>query len=112
MQPIAFTLIPVVAVLIGSLFAVSRRPSDAFVSAMQLLLAGVVFTAGSYRAFPRESTNERLAACGRWRSGRVFRVKVSAMRPKLVRMCPEPAYPRSAGSERGNPRAFTRITPW
>ena len=47
MQAVAFTLIPVVAVLIGSLFAVSRRPSDAFVSAMQHLAAGVVFAAAA-----------------------------------------------------------------
>ena len=47
MRAVAFTFIPVIAVLIGSLFAVSRRPSDAFVSAMQHLAAGVVFAAAA-----------------------------------------------------------------
>ena len=53
MQAVAFTLIPVVAVLIGSLFAVSRRPSDAFVSAMQHLAAGVVFAAAAAEVLPQ-----------------------------------------------------------
>jgi len=53
MQAVAFTLIPVVAVLIGSLFAVSRRPSDALVSAMQHLAAGVVFAAAAAEILPQ-----------------------------------------------------------
>ena len=53
MQAVAFTLIPVVAVLIGSLFAVSRRSSDAFVSAMQDLAAGVVFAAAAAEILPQ-----------------------------------------------------------
>ncbi|MET4594485.1 MULTISPECIES: ZIP family metal transporter [unclassified Sphingomonas] len=53
MQAVAFTLIPVIAVLIGSLFAVSRRPSDAFVSAMQHLAAGVVFAAAAAEILPQ-----------------------------------------------------------
>jgi len=53
MQAVAFTLIPVVAVLIGSLFAVSSRPSDAFVSAMQHLAAGVVFAAAAAEILPQ-----------------------------------------------------------
>ncbi|RZL18137.1 MAG: transporter [Sphingomonas sp.] len=53
MQAVAFTLIPVVAVLIGSLFAVSRRPSDAFVSATQHLAAGVVFAAAAAEILPQ-----------------------------------------------------------
>ena len=53
MHAVAFTLIPVVAVLIGSLFAVSRRPSDAFVSAMQHLAAGVVFAAAAAEILPQ-----------------------------------------------------------
>ena len=53
MQAVAFTLIPVVAVLIGSLFAVSKRPSDAFVSAMQHLAAGVVFAAAAAEILPQ-----------------------------------------------------------
>ena len=53
MQAVGFTLIPVVAVLIGSLFAVSRRPSDAFVSAMQHLAAGVVFAAAAAEILPQ-----------------------------------------------------------
>ena len=53
MQAVAFTLIPVVAVLIGSLFAVSKRPSDDFVSAMQHLAAGVVFAAAAAEILPQ-----------------------------------------------------------
>uniref|UniRef100_UPI0035CBCE6C ZIP family metal transporter n=1 Tax=uncultured Sphingomonas sp. TaxID=158754 RepID=UPI0035CBCE6C len=53
MEAVAFTLIPVVAVLIGSLVAVSRRPSDAIVSAMQHLAAGVVFAAAAAEILPQ-----------------------------------------------------------
>ncbi|MBD8736885.1 ZIP family metal transporter [Sphingomonas sp. CFBP 13706] len=53
MQAVAFTLIPVAAVLIGSLFAVSKRPSDALVSAMQHLAAGVVFAAAAAEILPQ-----------------------------------------------------------
>jgi ZIP family zinc transporter len=53
MQAVAFTLIPVMALLIGSLFAVSRRPSDTFVSAMQHLAAGVVFAAAAAEILPQ-----------------------------------------------------------
>lgn len=52
MQAVAFTLIPVAAVLLGSLFAVSRRPSEGFVSAMQHLAAGVVFAAAAAEILP------------------------------------------------------------
>lgn len=53
MQAITFTLIPVAAVLIGALVAVARRPSDAFVSAMQHLAAGVVFGAAAAEILPQ-----------------------------------------------------------
>ena len=53
MQAITFTLIPVAAVLIGTLVAVARRPSDAFVSAMQHLAAGVVFGAAAAEILPQ-----------------------------------------------------------
>lgn len=53
MEAIAFTLIPVAAVLIGSVFAVARRPSDAFVSGMQHLAAGVVFGAAAVEILPQ-----------------------------------------------------------
>lgn len=53
MEAITFTLIPVAAVLIGSLFAVARRPSDGFVSAMQHLAAGVVFGAAAAEILPQ-----------------------------------------------------------
>jgi len=39
MEAVTFTLIPVAAVLIGSLVALARRPGDAFVSGMQHLAA-------------------------------------------------------------------------
>ena len=53
MQAVAFTLIPVAAVLLGSLFALSRRPSEAMVSAMQHLAAGVVFAAAAAEILPQ-----------------------------------------------------------
>ena len=53
MQAITFTLIPVAAVLIGAILAVARRPSDAFVSAMQHLAAGVVFGAAAAEILPQ-----------------------------------------------------------
>ena len=53
MEAITFTLIPVAAVLIGSLFAVLRRPGDAFVSGMQHLAAGVVFGAAAVEILPQ-----------------------------------------------------------
>lgn len=52
-QAVFFTLIPVAAVLAGSLFAVSRRPSESFVSAMQHLAAGVVFAAAAAEILPQ-----------------------------------------------------------
>lgn len=53
MEAITFTLIPVAAVLIGSLFAVMRRPGDAFVSGTQHLAAGVVFGAAAVEILPQ-----------------------------------------------------------
>lgn len=53
MQAIVFTLIPVAAVLLGSLIAVTRRPSEAVVSAMQHLAAGVVFAAAAVEILPQ-----------------------------------------------------------
>lgn len=53
MQAVAFTLIPVAAVLLGSLVAVTRRPSDAVISAMQHLAAGVVFAAAAVEILPQ-----------------------------------------------------------
>jgi len=53
MQALVFTLIPVAAVLLGSLVAVTRRPSEAVVSAMQHLAAGVVFAAAAVEILPQ-----------------------------------------------------------
>lgn len=53
MQAVIFTLIPIAAVLIGSLIAVLRRPSEAFVSATQHLAAGVVFAAAAAEILPQ-----------------------------------------------------------
>ncbi|WP_277980529.1 ZIP family metal transporter [Sphingomonas phyllosphaerae] len=53
MQAVAFTLIPVAAVLLSSLVAVTRRPSEAVVSAMQHLAAGVVFAAAAVEILPQ-----------------------------------------------------------
>lgn len=53
MQALTYTLIPVAAVLIGSLAAVIRRPGDAMISAMQHLAAGVVFAAAATEILPQ-----------------------------------------------------------
>jgi ZIP family zinc transporter len=53
MQAVVFTLIPVAAVLLGSLVAVTRRPGEAVVSAMQHLAAGVVFAAAAVEILPQ-----------------------------------------------------------
>ena len=53
MEAVTFTLIPVAAVVIGAVVAVARRPSDAFVSAMQHLAAGVVFGAAAVEILPQ-----------------------------------------------------------
>ena len=53
MQAVIFTLIPLTAVIVGSLVAVTRRPSEAVVSAMQHLAAGVVFAAAATEILPQ-----------------------------------------------------------
>ena len=53
MLAISYTIMPVVAVMIGSLFAVWRRPGDTAISALQHLAAGVVFAATSVEILPQ-----------------------------------------------------------
>lgn len=53
MQPMLFTLIPLAAVLIGSLAAIFSRPSEALVSAGQHLAAGVVLGAAAVEILPQ-----------------------------------------------------------
>jgi len=53
MTALLYTLIPVAAVLIGSLLAVLRRPGERTVSAMQHLAAGVVFAAAATEILPQ-----------------------------------------------------------
>lgn len=53
MQAVIFTLIPAAAVLLGSILSLARRPSDAFISAMQHLAAGVVFAAAAAEILPQ-----------------------------------------------------------
>ena len=53
MLALGYTLVPVVAVLLGSLAAVLRRPSDAVISAMQHLAAGVVFATAATEILPQ-----------------------------------------------------------
>jgi ZIP family zinc transporter len=49
----AYTLIPVVAVLIGAIVAVLRKPGPALISAIQHLAAGVVFAAAAVEILPQ-----------------------------------------------------------
>jgi ZIP family zinc transporter len=53
MQALQYTLIPVLAVILGTLWASWRRPSATFVSAMQHLAAGVVFAAAAAEILPQ-----------------------------------------------------------
>jgi len=53
MSSVAYTLIPFLAVVAGSLLAVFRRPSPVVVSAMQHLAAGVVFAAAATEILPQ-----------------------------------------------------------
>ncbi|WEJ99279.1 MAG: transporter [Candidatus Sphingomonas phytovorans] len=53
MSALAYTLVPVAAVLLGSLVAVIRWPGDAVISAMQHLAAGVVFAAAATEILPQ-----------------------------------------------------------
>ena len=53
MLALQYTLIPVLAVILGTLWASWRRPSATFVSAMQHLAAGVVFAAAAAEILPQ-----------------------------------------------------------
>ena len=53
MLALSYTVIPVIAVIIGAIVATLRKPSDALVSAMQHLAAGVVFAAAAVEILPQ-----------------------------------------------------------
>lgn len=53
MTALAYTLVPLIAVVLGGIVAAGRRPSDAFVSSMQHLAAGVVFAAAATEILPQ-----------------------------------------------------------
>jgi small-conductance mechanosensitive channel len=53
MTVLLYTIIPVLAVILGSISASLRRPSASFVSAMQHLAAGVVFAAAATEILPQ-----------------------------------------------------------
>lgn len=53
MTALIYTIVPVVAVVLGSLVALARTPSAAFTSAMQHLAAGVVFAAAATEILPQ-----------------------------------------------------------
>jgi ZIP family zinc transporter len=53
MGALAYTLIPVAAVLVSSIAAIVRRPGSALISAMQHLAAGVVFAAAATEILPQ-----------------------------------------------------------
>ncbi|KQX19660.1 MULTISPECIES: ZIP family metal transporter [unclassified Sphingomonas] len=53
MVALKYTLIPILAVILGSVWATWRKPSTGFVSAMQHLAAGVVFAAAAAEILPR-----------------------------------------------------------
>ncbi|MFQ3896880.1 ZIP family metal transporter [Sphingobium sp. R-7] len=53
MQALLYTLLPLGAVLIGTFWALFRRPGTTFVSATQHLAAGVVFAAAAVEILPQ-----------------------------------------------------------
>ncbi|ARS26423.1 transporter [Sphingomonas sp. C8-2] len=53
MPALAYTIIPVVAVIAGALLSLLRKPGASFVSAMQHLAAGVVFAAAATEILPQ-----------------------------------------------------------
>ncbi|MHA3795593.1 ZIP family metal transporter [Sphingomonas sp. YL-JM2C] len=62
MQAVFYTLIPLAAVIFGTVLAAIRRPGPAFVSAMQHLAAGVVFAAAAAEILPQIKHNASPAA--------------------------------------------------
>jgi ZIP family zinc transporter len=50
---VLYTLIPLLAVVVGAILAVLKRPGESFVSAMQHLAAGVVFAAAATEILPQ-----------------------------------------------------------
>jgi len=50
---VLYTLIPLLAVVVGASLAVLKRPGESFVSAMQHLAAGVVFAAAATEILPQ-----------------------------------------------------------
>lgn len=59
---VAYALIPVIAVLLGSIFAVWRRPGPKLVSAVQHMAAGVVFAAAAAEILPQVKHGQSLWA--------------------------------------------------
>ncbi len=53
MLALTYTIIPVLAVILGAAAAVVRKPGDGFVAAMQHLAAGVVFAAAAVEILPQ-----------------------------------------------------------
>ncbi|CAM3048248.1 MULTISPECIES: ZIP family metal transporter [Bacteria] len=53
MLALSYTIIPTIAVILGAIAAVVRRPGAAFTSAMQHLAAGVVFAAAATEILPQ-----------------------------------------------------------
>lgn len=53
MTALPYTILPVLAVLLGAIVAVLRRPGPAFTSAVQHLAAGVVFAAAAVEILPQ-----------------------------------------------------------
>ena len=52
LQPLAYTLIPVLAAVVGSVYAAFRRPGPNAISAVQHFAAGVVFAAAAGELLP------------------------------------------------------------
>lgn len=53
MLALSYTIIPVIAVVLGAIVAAVRQPGPAFTSAMQHLAAGVVFAAAATEILPQ-----------------------------------------------------------
>ena len=52
MSALAYTIMPVAAVIVGAVVSLLRTPGARFISAMQHLAAGVVFAAAATEILP------------------------------------------------------------
>jgi ZIP family zinc transporter len=84
MSAITYTIIPVLAVLLGAVVAVWRRPGPALVSAIQHLAAGVVFAAAATEILPDvKHQGSALATLAGGAAGMVAMLSLKALEERI-----------------------------